>query len=176
MSEAYLGEIRMFAGNFPPKDWALCNGSILPIQRYTALFSLLGTSFGGNGTSTFALPNLGDTVPMGTGSAPGLSPRVIGETGGAAGVALNTGQMAPHSHAPATFPGAGQEASPEAAVWATSTGRDNQYTVPSATSKPDVTMGALFGSAGGSVPHENRAPYLAVTYIICLNGIFPQRP
>jgi microcystin-dependent protein len=172
MSEAFLGEIRMFAGSYAPKDWMFCNGAILPIARYSALFSLLGTAFGGNGVNTFQLPNLVDTVALGTGAAPGLTQRSLGETGGAAMVALTPAQMAPHSHAPSAFPGAGLEASPEGAVWATSTARDNQY----ATGTPDVEMAPVIGAAGGGLPHENRAPFLAVNYIICVNGIFPPRP
>lgn len=171
MSEAFLGEIRMFAGNFPPKDWMFCNGAILPISQNTALFSLLGTNFGGNGVNNFQLPNLADTVPMGTGTGPGLTPRSVGETGGEAMVTLTSPEMAAHSHAPAVFP-AGQETSPEGAVWSASSGRDNQY----AQGAPDVQMANVMGSVGGGLPHENRAPFLAVSYIICVNGIFPARP
>jgi microcystin-dependent protein len=174
MSEAFLGEIRMFGGNFPPANWALCNGALMAIRQNTALFSLLGTNFGGDGRVTFGLPNLMDTVPLGTGAGPSLTPRVLGETGGSATVALTVNQIAAHTHSPSAFPGSGQESTPAGATWATSSARDNQYAAPTAT--PVVQMAPVIGAAGGNVPHENRAPYLAVTYIICLNGIFPQRP
>ena len=115
MSEAFLGEIRMFAGNFPPLNWALCNGALVPIRQYTALFSLLGTSFGGNGTTTFALPNLVDKVPLGTGQGPGMTNRVLGATGGETSVTLSSPQMATHTHSPSAFTGTGQTtASPKA--------------------------------------------------------------
>lgn len=172
MSEAFLGEIRMFAGNFAPKDWMFCNGAILPISRNTALFAILGTSFGGDGKTNFQLPNFADTVPMGTGAGPGLTPRLVGQSGGTAMVTLTSQEMAAHTHAPATFAGAGQETSPEGAVWSSSSGRDNQF----AQGTPDVQMANVMGSAGGGLPHENRAPFLAVSYIICVNGIFPTRP
>src|SRR5262245_49113254 len=100
MSEPFLGEIRMFAGNFPPKDWAFCDGRILPIAQYTALFSLLGNNYGGDGKTNFGLPNLTDRVPMHWGQGTGLSNRNPGDTGGSNLVALTSDQMAQHQHAP----------------------------------------------------------------------------
>jgi microcystin-dependent protein len=168
----FLGEIRMFAGNFPPNGWALCNGQLLPIARDTALFSLLGTAFGGNGTTNFQLPNLVDRVPMHWGQGPNLSNRVRGETGGDALVTLTSDQMAAHSHAPAAFPGSGRETTPQGNVWAASAGRDKEY----ATDAPDTKLASVMAPVGGGQPHANVAPYLAVTYIIALEGVFPQRP
>ena len=98
MSEAYVGEIRIFAGTFAPTGWALCNGQILAISQNTALFSLLGTTYGGNGTTTFALPNLQGRAPMHWGTGPGLTPRSLGEVGGAATVTLLSTQMPAHTH------------------------------------------------------------------------------
>jgi microcystin-dependent protein len=173
MSEPFLGEVRMFAGNFAPKDWALCNGQILPINQFTALFSLLGTSYGGNGTTNFALPNLQNSVPMHKGQGPGLTDRVIGEIGGSATVALIATEMGPHSHAPFVTTGAGTLVPPTNAYWATSSSRDKQFanTAPTATMAP-----AAQDPTGGSQPHNNQFPFLVVTYIIATAGIFPQRP
>lgn len=178
MSQAFLGEIRMFVGTFAPKDWALCDGQLIPISRNTALFSLLGTSYGGDGRVTFALPNLQERVPLHWGQGSGLSNRGLGETGGAAQVGITVDQMGPHNHTPASSRGVGQEKSPAGAVWSAIGGtRDTQYKVPSSTSAPDAKMDvrAIGANAGNGIPHENRAPFLVVNYIICLNGIFPPR-
>lgn len=173
MSEPFLGEIRMFAGNFAPRDWALCNGQILPISQFTALFSLLGTNYGGNGTTNFGLPNLQDSVPLHWGQGPGLSQRFIGETGGSATVTLIASEMGTHSHSPLATTGAGTLGPPTNAYWATSSARDKQF----ANAAPNVTMAPnLLDPVGGSQPHNNQFPFLVVTYIIATAGIFPQRP
>ena len=172
MADPFLGEIRMFAGNFPPRDWAFCDGSILPIRQYTALFSLLGTNFGGDGRVTFALPNLRDRVPMHWGQGPNLANRPLGESGGENAVTLKSTEMAAHSHAPRASSGPGDQLSPENGFWAASETRDKQF----GNTAPDVTMAAPMDAAGGGLAHENRAPFLVVSYIIALNGIFPQRP
>ena len=173
MSEPFLGEIRMFAGNFPPKNWALCNGQILPISQNTALFSLLGTNYGGNGTSNFGLPNLQNAVPLHWGQGPGLSDRVVGETGGSATVNLISSEMGAHSHAPLAVTGGGALLPPTNAYWATSSTRDKQFT----NTAPNVTMlPNILDPVGGSQAHDNQFPVLVVTYIIALAGIFPQRP
>ena len=173
MSEPFLGEIRMFAGNFPPKGWALCNGQILAIQQNTALFSLLGTNYGGNGTTNFALPNLQNAVPIHWGQGPGMSDRVIGEIGGSSTVSLLMSEMGSHSHAPMAVSGAGALSAPTNAYWSTSSNRDKQF----ANTAPDATMlPTILDPAGGSQPHNNQFPILVVTYIIALAGIFPARP
>jgi len=172
MADPYLGEIRMFAGNFPPKDWAFCDGSIVAIRQHTALFSLLGTNFGGDGRVTFGLPDLRDRVPMHWGQGPGLANRQLGETGGANAVTLALTEMAPHSHSPSASSAPGDQVSPENGFWAASQTRDKQF----GNTAPDATMAAPIDPTGGGLAHENRAPYLAVSYIIALNGIFPQRP
>ena len=173
MSEPFIGEIRIFAGNFAPKDWQFCNGQILPIAQYTALFSLLGTYYGGNGTTNFALPNLTGRVPVSAGQAPGMAPYSLGETGGASTVTLVTTEMAAHTHAPLAATGAGTETAPTAAIWSTSSTRDKQF----GSTAPDVQMAAnILDPVGGGQAHENMAPYLVVNYIIAMAGIFPQRP
>jgi len=173
MAQPFLGEIRMFAGNFPPKNWAFCNGQVLAISQNTALFSLLGTNYGGNGTSTFALPNLQNSVPIHWGQGPGFSERVIGETGGALTVSLTVPEMASHTHGPLATTSAGAVGAPTNAYWSTSSLRDKQF----ANTTPDAAMAqGLLDPAGGNLPHNNLFPILTVTYIIALAGIFPQRP
>jgi microcystin-dependent protein len=157
VSEPFLAEIRLFAGNFAPRGWAFCNGQLLSISQNTALFSLLGTTYGGDGRSTFALPDLRDQVPVGAGQGPGLSERVLGEVGGAATVTL----------LPAELPSHGVPASSARAT--TNRAAD---AVPAAGGRyaagPPVAVTAT--------PHNNRPPYLGLQYIIALQGVFPQRP
>lgn len=170
--DPFLAEIRMFAGTFPPKGWAFCNGQLLSISQNTALFSLLGTTYGGNGISNFALPNLQGCAPMHWGQGPGLSPRVLGESGGEATVTLLATEMPAHSHAVNCDSGPGSQTSPANNVWAGSArGRPPFY-----ADSPNTTLGAnAVGLAGGGQPHNNRSPYLAVNFIIALQGIFPAR-
>jgi len=167
MSDPFVAEIRMFSGNFAPNGWAFCNGQLLPINQNTALFSLLGTQYGGNGTTNFALPNLQGMAPMHFGQGAGLSPRVIGETGGEATVSLTLPQLPNHNHSVNTATGNA------------STGAPADGNVPAVTSfktygaSQDTTT--LPDAAGGSQPHNNRQPFLAVSFIIALQGIFPAR-
>ncbi len=176
MAEAYLGEIRMFAGNFAPSGWALCNGQILSISQNNALFSILGTQFGGDGVSTFGLPNLQSRVPIHQGQGQGLSPYTVGQTGGVENVTLLTSQIPAHTHpvnasntsASATTASGNLPATVEAAR-----GQEAPkiYGSPAAT-----TMAAnMIGAAGGSQPHPNIQPYQCVTFIISLQGIYPTR-
>lgn len=169
MSDPFVGEIRMFGGNFAPVGWALCNGQIVPISQNTALFSLLGTQYGGNGTSTFALPNLQGLTPMHQGQGPGLTPRTMGDQGGVETVTLTQQQLPAHTHLPQATIGAGNRQSPAGANWSSIRGR-----LYGTTAGVTMATGAL-SSTGGSQPHNNVAPYLAVTFIIALNGIFPAR-
>ena len=172
MAEPYLGEIRMFGFNFAPEGWALCNGQLLPISQNTALFSLLGTYYGGNGTTTFALPNLQSSVAIHQGQGPGLSPYVIGQTGGVENVTLTPGQMPQHTHNVQCNSGGGNQASPAGgypAVESTGTSLDYSNTAGS-------TMNSAMNSvAGSSQPHQNIQPYLVVNFCIALQGIYPSR-
>ena len=156
--------------NFAPTGYALCQGQLLPISQNTALFSLLGTYYGGDGKSTFALPNLSGSVAVGQGQGPGLTDYPIGEIGGVESVTLNQTQMPNHSHALLANSQGGTAGAPSTnAVLAASTARDRIYAATS-----DNTQLAL-GSAGSGLPHENRQPYIAITFIIALLGIFPSR-
>jgi microcystin-dependent protein len=176
MSDAFLAEIRIFAGNFAPSGWALCNGQLLPISQNTALFALLGTTYGGDGRVTFALPDLQQRVPMQQGQGPDLTLRELGETGGSPTVTLGSGEMPTHSHTAQVGSTPGNSTSPTGAVWAQAAyGRQGEPIY--STLQPNVTMNAsAVGPAGGGLPHNNMPPYLCLTFIIALQGIFPQRP
>ena len=171
MAEPILGEIRLFAGNFAPKGWALCNGQLLPIRQYTALFSLLGTYYGGDGKTTFALPDLQGRVPIGQGNGAGLTPRVVGEAGGESAVSLSATEMPVHTHL-ANCSSQQSSTQPEGAYWG-STGRGaNAFAATVST-----TLSPLAAQpAGGSQPHNNMQPYLGMTFIVAMEGIFPERP
>ena len=175
MSQPFLAEIRMFGGNFAPRNWAFCNGQILPISQNTALFSLLGTTYGGNGQTTFALPNLQATVPLCPGQGPGLSNYVLGEQTGVPTVTLLQTEMPAHSHPVNASTAAGTTTDPTGNLWASSVGGRTPPPLYSNVA-PNTTMAANeIGVSGGSQPHENRQPFLAVTFIIALSGIFPAR-
>ena len=170
MSNPYVGEIRMFGGNFAPAGWAFCDGSLLPISEYDVLFQLIGTTYGGDGQTTFALPDLRSRVPMHMGSGPGLSSRTIGEIGGVETVTLTVQQIPLHSHIPLAVSGSGNQTTPQSGVWAGAAA--SRYS----SSAPNLAMkSTLIGSGGGSQPHENMMPYLAISFIISLFGIFPSQ-
>jgi microcystin-dependent protein len=155
----------MFAGNFAPANWALCNGQLLPISSYEALFTLLGTTYGGDGMNTFAVPDLRGRVPVHQGQGPGLTNCVIGQPGGAESVTLSPAQMSMHAHNPACNSQPGTSTDPTNNFWAASSDL-SPYS--------DQTLNAtMFSSAGGSQPHENMMPYVATNYIIALFGIYP---
>jgi microcystin-dependent protein len=172
MSDQYLGEIRMFAGNFAPQGWALCNGQLLPISQNTALFSLIGTYYGGDGVQTFALPNLQSRVPVHQGQGPGLSPYVIGQAGGNENVTLTVAQMPQHNHTMATLSAPGTASRPNTQLLAQATSGNLYGPAPSDGSALNQ---AAISSAGSGQPHANIQPYLAVTFIIALVGIYPSR-
>jgi microcystin-dependent protein len=175
MSDAFLGEIRVFSGNFPPKNWALCNGQVLQISQNAALFAVIGNTYGGDGRSNFALPNLMDRVPIHWGEGSGLSNRAIGQTGGLTNVQLIETENPLHTHTPGVASGTGDQISksPINGTWAVSSRREHLY---SSSTTPNVQMvEQLLGFAGGSNGHSNQQPFLTLTYIIALVGVFPQR-
>jgi len=169
MPSPFVGEVRAFAGNFAPLGWALCNGQLLSISQNTALFSLLGTTYGGNGQTTFALPDLRGRVPIQPGQGPGLSDRQLGEVGGAENQTLTPAQIPAHGHGFAASTANGLSDSPTGGVPARTPSAIPQY---AAAANADLAAGAV-GASGGDQPHNNMQPYLAVTYIIALQGIYP---
>jgi len=169
--EPFIGEIRWVGFNFAPTGWATCDGQILAISQNTALFSLLGTTYGGDGKTTFALPDLRGRVPLHSGQGPGLSQRTIGEKGGAETVTLTTSQLPAHTHQAVGTSNVATAVSPAAGVWATKT-RTPLY--GAAGSNANMAAGAI-GPTGGNQPHENMPPFLGLTCIIALQGIFPSR-
>jgi len=173
--DPFIAEIRIFGCNFPPQGWAQCNGQLLPISQNTALFSLLGTTYGGNGQSNFGLPNLQGAAPIGMGQGPGLSQYFEGQTGGSSSVTLVASQIPSHTHNAVATDGSGNTASPANAIWATpSIDRDiNFYEGASATT---VNMNAAaLAITGGAQPHNNLMPYLGSNFCIALFGVFPAR-
>lgn len=170
MSEPFLGEIRVFGGNFAPKGWSLCNGALMSIAQNSALFSILGTTYGGDGRVTFGLPNLQGNAPMNAGSGPGLTPRDLGETSGSTTVTLLQTELPSHTHTGTASATDGTQNTPlvlaEAAIYGA-----NPATAPDQI----VAMAPAVASTGGSQPHNNMQPYLGMTFIIALEGIFPAR-
>lgn len=168
---AYVGEIRMFAGNFPPNGWMFCQGQTLPISENEVLFQLIGTTYGGDGEQTFNLPNLAGRVPVHQGTAQGGSTYQLGEMAGTENVTLTIQQIPNHTHALVANAAVAQQPAPSAKVVAqTASGFLYIQEVP------DATFAATsIGPAGGSQPHENRQPYLCINFIISLFGIFPSQ-
>jgi microcystin-dependent protein len=176
MSNPFVAEIRIFTAAFAPKGWALCDGQLMPISQNTALFSLLGTTYGGNGTSNFALPNLQGCAPMQAGQGPGLTLRDLGETGGEQTVTLLQTEMPAHSHGViAGTAGTATLPSPQSNAWA-SGGKGRPATFAASDPQANVQMNPFGTSiAGGSLPHNNMQPFLGLTFIIALQGVFPAR-
>jgi microcystin-dependent protein len=176
MSDPFVGEIRMFGGNFAPRGWALCNGQTLAIAQNQALFALIGTNYGGNGVNTFQLPNLQSSLPMDQGNGAGLTPRVIGETGGEANVTLTTPTLPVHTH---TLSASGSAASTTTIANNLPATLANGTFYTNNSGAPAPTFGNLqqqsVALAGLGQPHGNLMPSLCVTFIIALQGIFPSR-
>ena len=191
MAEQFLSTILIWPPNFAPSGWALCAGQLMSISQNTALFSLLGTTYGGDGKITFGLPDLRGRIPIGVGQGPGLSPYNLGQTGGSENVMLTAATLAPHTHpatsnlsaqAPGvTTAGTTNEPGPSVALAApTEAGHKPVKIYSNATPTQHLAPGTVTGSisvasAGGGQPHENRQPFLALNYIIALEGIFPTR-
>lgn len=170
MSEPFVGEVRMFAGNFAPPGWALCDGQLLAVTQNDALFSLLGTIYGGDGESTFGLPDLRGRVPIHAGSGPGLSPRPLGAKGGAENVTLTVNQLPSHDHGPVRASrGTGVSNSPTNKLPANSPSSDLWI---EDTATANLSTAAL-SNVGGSRSHTNLMPFLCINYIIALFGIYP---
>lgn len=174
MTEPFVAEIRIFAGNFAPAGWALCNGQIIPISQNTALFSLLGTTYGGNGTTTFALPNLQGMAPLQAGQGPGLSNYDLGQSAGAASVTLIASEMPAHTHSVSATAAPGDNPDPNGNVWGLA-GAARGTNMYSAGPGNSAMSPSAFATAGSSQPHNNMPPYLALNFIIALQGIFPPR-
>lgn len=171
--EPFIAEIRMFAGNFAPNGWALCDGQILSISQNTALFSLLGTTYGGDGRATFGLPDLRGRSPLGVGQGQGLSEYVQGEMTGQAQVSLLQQEIPAHFHTLKAFDTPGTSTAPTDRSLARST----EFSAYGPVGSPVTSLApASLSPAGGSQPHNNMPPFLAVNFIIALVGIFPQRP
>lgn len=173
MTSPYLGEVQIFGFNFAPRQWVLCNGATLSITQNTALFSLIGTTYGGNGTSTFQVPNLVNRAPCSQGQGPSLTNRVIGETFGEESVTLNPSEMPMHTHQARSFSGTGAaKGSSPGANASLSFGTTYEIYLPNPT--PNTTLAPTSVTMiGGNLPHENRQPFLAVTFAMALAGNFP---
>lgn len=170
MSEPFIGEIRMFGGNFAPQGWALCDGQLLAISDNDALFALIGTTYGGDGETTFALPDLRGRLPVHMGQGSGLSNYVQGQTGGTETVTLTTSQLPLHTH---PLSGSNTQATTRSPA---NTGLNTaEAQVYSRTLDAGNLSGDSIGPAGGSQPHENVMPFMCINFIIALFGIFPSR-
>lgn len=172
MADPFVAEIRIFPFTFAPKGWAFCDGQLMPLSQNTALFSLLGTYYGGDGKSTFALPNLRDSAPVHAGQGPGLSPRYIGERGGAQHVTLLQSEMPAHTHTVSANDFAGDNSVPGPNISLAGSSGGSAYAPPANTTSADP--GAM-SIAGGSQPHNNMMPYLTLHFCIALQGVFPPR-
>ncbi len=173
MADPFLAEIRIVPFNFAPRGWAWCDGQLLPISQNTALFSLLGTNYGGNGTSNFALPDLQGRVPMMPGQGPGLSPRTLGESGGSATVTLTQAELPAHSHALRAGPvTADNDPGPDALLGPA------VATMPAYAGATGATVALApeaISPAGGGQPHNNLQPFLTCYFVIAMQGIYPPR-
>ena len=190
--DQFLSTILIWPPDFAPRGWALCAGQLMAISQNTALFSLVGTTYGGNGTTNFGLPDLRSRIPLGAGQGPGLSPYNLGQSGGTENVTLTTSTLAAHTHSAtpaglsATVPavtsaGTTNQPSPSVALATPTDAARNPVNIysnaaPTQNLAPGTVTGSItVGSAGGGQPHANIQPYLAVNYIIALVGIFPTR-
>ncbi len=170
MSQAFVGEIRLVGFNFNPSGWHLCDGSLLSISENDVLFSLLGTSYGGDGQNTFAVPDLRGRAPIHQGQGQGLSLYVIGQQGGLESVTLNTTQLPVHTHGVSATSVQGTSSTAAGSYF----GPTSPVNIFATTGNP-VAMGSQVGMAGSGQPHENRQPFLTMNYVISLYGVYPSR-
>ncbi|MBN8837096.1 MAG: phage tail protein [Sphingobacteriia bacterium] len=179
--DCFVGEIRLFAGNYATPGWAVCDGSLLQISQYQALFALLGTTYGGDGVTNFRLPNLIGKVPVGTGTSTAAngSTYTVGMTGGATSVTITDANMPTHTHNFNAATDAADTGDPRGAYYAQGNGTsypDVEFycNLPTGINKPNITLAAnVLNNSGGGLPHENMMPYTGMLYIIATNGVFP---
>ena len=174
MSEPFIAEVRIFAGNFAPRSWAFCNGQLLPISNNTALFSLIGTTYGGDGRTTTALPNLQGRAPMHPGRGPGLTPRRLGQAIGINDVTLTEEQIPTHSHSFRVDSGPSTVTPPSAASAVANSRGINAWQSNTTTNLVDMASESI-GNSGGGQPHSNEQPFLSLNFIIALQGLYPSR-
>lgn len=170
--QVFLGQIIMFGGTYAPDGWALCNGQELPIQQNQALFALLGTTYGGNGVTTFALPDLRSRVPVGQGQGPGLTNRTLGEKSGTENTNILVSNLPPHTHSLNASTLAGNTSVPTGKYLANTSSLDKEYIDTTNTAMHPTAVGIT----GSGVPISIVQPYIAINYIISLNGVWPERP
>ncbi len=178
MSDPFLGEIAVVAFSYAPNGWALCNGQLMPISQNSALFSLLGTTYGGDGRATFALPNLQGSIPVHPGQVPGSENRFLGEQAGSPSVTLTTIEMPVHTHPLKATAALGTSTKPDGrSIAVPRYGRvtENWFAQPGGAGQATMDFTAA-SQAGAGYPHNNLPPYLALTFVIALQGVFPQRP
>lgn len=171
MADPFVAEIRIFGFNFAPKGWAFCDGQIMPISQNTALFSLLGTSYGGDGKSTFALPNLQGNLPLHAGQGPGLSPYDIGQTGGSETVTLLQSEVPLHTHSLNASASEAGSTAPGGQLFAAGQGIA-EYAPPAGGA---MLAAQMIAPVGGDQPHNNMQPYLTLSFCIALQGVYPSR-
>jgi len=174
-TQPFVGEIRIFAGNFAPRGWLFCMGQIMPIQQYTALFSLLGTNYGGNGTSNFQLPDLRGRAPLGQGQGPGLSDYVVGQMAGLENVQLVSQNLPLHTHTAKASALLGNQPAASNDAIAKLPSNQFQFVPTTVNNPPPAPYGAPTSFVGGNLAHNNIQPYMALNFIIALNGVFPAR-
>jgi microcystin-dependent protein len=173
--DEFLGIIKLFAGDFAPQGWMLCDGRTLPISHNEALFSVIGNRYGGDGRTNFALPDLRSRLPIGSGQGFGLSPRNLGAAGGVENVTLSTNEIPQHNHTLNGINGSGDSQFIKD-NYLTNSAANNFYGVKSATEKTIPLNAASIGFAGGGQAHNNMPPFLSLNFIICVSGLYPQRP
>jgi microcystin-dependent protein len=173
MSDPFLAEIRIVASNFAPSGWAFCNGQLMSIQQNAALFSLLGTNYGGNGTTTFGLPNLQGTAPLHPGQGIGLSARSLGVSGGEASVTMDVSHVPSHTHFANIAQSTGTNSSPANAAWGNTAGRRSGQAYNSDISELHAMSNSAIDYVGSGSAHNNMQPFLAVNFIIAIQGFFP---